>query len=155
MNMPWKSSSEVSTRTRPQMGLLRPDFEDMVDRFFGVTRNGGAQLDWAPSVDLKEDEKEITLTCDVPGVDPKAIDISISGQTLTVKGERKSERVEDKANYYFAERTFGSFLRTIELPQPIDSEHVVAEQKDGVLTIKLKKVQSAVTKKIPIAVGRA
>ncbi len=150
MNIQFKSNPEYLPRIIPQNSLLRSNLDELVDRFFSGGRSIMPSAEWLPSLDLKEDDKEVTVLCDLPGVDPKALDISLSGRTLTIRGERRSEKVDDKDNYYFAERTFGSFVRAIDLPQPIDAEHMFAEHKDGVLTIKLRKIQSAVTKKIPV-----
>jgi HSP20 family protein len=70
---------------------------------------------------------------------------------VVIKGEKKSERVEDTEDYYLNERSFGSFVRSVEMPDAIDSDSIKAEQKDGVLTIQLKKRPGAGQKKIPVA----
>ncbi len=107
---------------------------------------------FSPSVDISETEKEIVISAELPGMEDKDIDVSLSKDTLTIKGEKKEEKEEKAKSYYRMERSFGSFCRTIPLPAEIDSDKVEAEFKKGVLTIKLPKTPEAIkeTKKIQI-----
>lgn len=96
---------------------------------------------WAPKVDIKEDEKEFVVFADIPGVDPNEIDIEMDGNTLTVKGEKKTAHEEKSKNYYRLERTTGKFYRQFTLPESVDSEKISAKTKNGVLAIHLPKAQ--------------
>ncbi len=157
--IPSKRNRELSSGISfPELNTLRSEMDNLFNQFFRGTRLQGAGFgrkgEWLPAVDVKDNEKEITVKCEVPGVNAKDIDVSLKGDLLTIKGEKKTENIEDTDDYYAAERSFGSFLRTIQLPESVDSDNIKAEQKDGVLTIQLKKRPGAGQKKIPIADGR-
>ena len=103
-----------------------------------------------PAIDVSETDTEVVVRAEVAGVDPRGIDVSLSGQTLTIGGEKKESTETQGENWYRSERRFGSFRRTLQLPAPVDTEKVSAEHKNGVLTVRLKKLQSALPKRIPV-----
>ena len=94
---------------------------------------------WAPKVDIKEEANEFIVFADIPGVDPKDIQIDMDGNTLTVKGEKKLFKEEKEKNYYRQERTSGKFYRQFTLPETIDADKITAKAKQGVLAIHLPK----------------
>jgi len=96
-----------------------------------------------PSIDVRENEKEITVSAELPGMDDKDIDVLLSGDTLTIKGEKKEEKEEKEENYYRMERRYGSFQRVIPLPVKIDTKKVDASFKKGILEVKLPKAAQA------------
>ncbi len=100
-----------------------------------------AEESWAPKVDIKEEDTQFVVFADIPGVDPKDIHIDMEGNTLTVKGEKKSIREEKDKNYYRQERTAGKFLRQFTLPETIDGNKITAKAKQGVLSIYLPKAK--------------
>jgi HSP20 family protein len=108
---------------------------------------------FAPPVDVYEDEHNVTLKIEVPGIDEKDIDVRIENHTLTVHGERKFEKEEKEENYRRVERQYGSFTRTFSLPNTIDQESVQADYDKGVLKIKLAKKAEAKPKQIKVNVG--
>jgi HSP20 family protein len=108
---------------------------------------------FAPPVDVYEDEHNITLKIEVPGIDEKDIDVRIENNTLTVHGERKFEKEEKEENYRRVERQYGSFTRTFNLPSTVDHENVQADYEKGVLKIKLAKKAEAKPKQIKVNVG--
>jgi HSP20 family protein len=108
---------------------------------------------FAPPVDVYEDEHNVTLKIEVPGIDEKDIDVRIENNTLTVHGERKFEKEEKEENYRRVERQYGSFTRTFTLPQTVDQESVQADYDKGVLKIKLQKKGEAKPKQIKVNVG--
>jgi HSP20 family protein len=108
---------------------------------------------FAPAVDVYEDEHNVTLKVEVPGIDEKDIDIRLENNTLTVHGERKIEKEEKEENYRRVERQYGSFTRTFTLPPTVDSEHVSANYDKGVLSITLPKKAEAKPKQIKVNVG--
>ena len=108
---------------------------------------------FAPAVDVYEDEHNITLKIEVPGIDEKDIDVQIENNTLTVHGERKFEKEEKEENYRRVERQYGSFTRSFTLPNTVDPENVQANYDKGVLKIKLAKKAEAKPKQIKVNVG--
>src|SRR5271165_2024051 len=110
---------------------------------------------FAPLVDIYEDEHNITLKIEVPGIDEKDIDVRVENNTLTVHGERKIEKEEKEENYRRVERQYGSFTRTFTLPTTVDSEKVSATYDKGVLKISLPKKAEAKPKQIKVNIGGA
>src|ERR1700726_3988140 len=110
---------------------------------------------FAPPVDIYEDEHNITLKLEVPGIDEKDIDVRIENNTLTVHGERKIEKEEKEENYRRVERQYGSFTRTFNLPPTVDAEKVQADYDKGVLNITLPKKAEAKPKQIKVNVGQS
>src|SRR2546429_4485870 len=108
---------------------------------------------FAPAVDTYEDEHNITLKIEVPGIDEKDIDVRIEGNTLTVHGERKIEKEEKEENYRRVERQYGSFTRSFTLPSSVDTGQVNAHHDNGVLKISLAKKAEAKPKQIKVNVG--
>jgi len=108
---------------------------------------------FAPPVDIYEDEHNIALKLEVPGIDEKDIDVRIEGNTLTVHGERKIEKDEKEENFRRVERQYGSFTRSFTLPSSVDSGQVSANYDNGVLKIKLAKKAEAKPKQIKVSVG--
>ncbi len=108
---------------------------------------------FAPAVDVYEDEHNVLLKIEVPGIDEKDIDIRIENNTLTVHGERKFEKEEKEENFRRVERSYGSFTRSFTLPNTVDHENVTADYDKGVLKIKLAKKAEAKPKQIKISVG--
>jgi HSP20 family protein len=132
--------------------------EGLFDRFFGDpwglswSRNGDP---WTPALDITEDEKEITFRAEIPGVVAKDVNVSVLGNTLTIAGQ-KEETAEDKdENFCMSERHFGSFRRTVNLPEGVDAEKITAVQSDGVLTIKIPRLKTATPKHVPVRSGKA
>src|SRR5467141_1887844 len=108
---------------------------------------------FAPPVDIYEDEHNITLKLEVPGIDEKDIDVRIENNTLTVHGERKTEKEEKEENFRRVERQYGSFTRSFTLPTTVDPEQVSATYDKGVLKITLAKKAEAKPKQIKVNVG--
>src|ERR1700736_2026033 len=108
---------------------------------------------FAPLVDIYEDEHNITLKIEVPGIDEKDIDVRIENNTLTVHGERKIEKEEKEENFRRVERQYGSFTRSFTLPSSVDSGQVSADYHNGVLKIALPKKAEAKPKQIKANVG--
>src|SRR6266481_4661218 len=132
--------------------------QDRMNRLFRETQ-GNSQDEslisssFAPAVDVYEDEHNVTLKIEVPGIDEKDIDVRIENNTLTVHGERKIEKEEKEENYRRIERQYGSFTRTFTLPTTVDTESVSANYEKGVLKVKLAKKAEAKPKQIKVNVG--
>lgn len=121
-------------------------FEDFVRR--PVVESG--QGVWLPVMDISETEDRITVRLDLPGVEKEDVTISITGDILCVKGEKKQEKEVQGENFHRIERTYGSFYRSIELPNRVSADKVVARFKNGVLTIELPKAEEVKPKAIEI-----
>jgi HSP20 family protein len=105
---------------------------------------------WAPAVDIKEEPTRFVLFADIPGVDPKNIEISMENGILTIKGERAEIHTEEKEGYTRVERSKGSFYRRFVLPDTADADKIRAEGKQGVLRIIIPKREKAAAKKIKV-----
>ena len=109
---------------------------------------------WAPPVDIFENENNIVLKAELPGVEPKDVEVRVEDNTLYLKGERKFEKETKEENYHRIERAYGSFARSFSLPSSIDAEKVAADYKDGLLTLTLPKREEAKPKTIKINVSK-
>ena len=109
---------------------------------------------FAPPVDVYEDEHHISLKIEVPGIDEKDINVSIENNTLTVRGERRFEKDEKEENFHRVERMYGSFTRSFTLPNTVDPEQVSAHYEKGVLKIRLAKKAEAKPKLIKVHVEK-
>jgi len=135
---PWSDRRELDP-----FRAFRTQMDSLFEDWFG--RSMGGML--APRVDVSDTDKETTLTVELPGVSEKDIDVSLVGDQLTIKGEKKSE-FEDKKDeegriYHRVERSYGAFQRTMTIPYKVDPDQVAAEFKDGVLKITLPKPADA------------
>jgi len=108
---------------------------------------------FVPPVDIYEDEHNITLKMEVPGIDEKDIQITLENNTLTVRGERKFEKDEKEENFHRIERRYGSFTRSFSLPNTVDTENVTANYNNGILTVQLAKRAEAKPKQIKVGTG--
>jgi HSP20 family protein len=108
---------------------------------------------FAPPVDVYEDEHNITLKIEVPGIDEKDIDVRIENSVLTVHGERKFEKEEKEENFHRVERQYGSFTRSFTLPSTVDPDQIRANYDKGILRISLAKKAEAKPKQIKVNVG--
>ncbi len=131
----------------PGFGSLQREMDKFFEDFF---RRSGLQARWGPAVDVVEKAGSVIVRAELPGVEPEDVDISVSGNTLTIKGEKKEEKEEKGKSYYRVERSYGSFCRTINLPDGVVADKAKADYKDGVLQITLPRSEKLRTKKIPI-----
>lgn len=108
-----------------------------------------------PKLDVSETEKEVEISTELPGVKMEDIDISVSENILTIKGEKSAETKKEDKDYHLLERSYGSFLRSIPLSFVVDAKDVKADFVDGVLTMKIKKPAEVASKKQKIKISRA
>jgi len=106
---------------------------------------------WAPEVDIRETDKEITITADLPGMKLEDIDVSVDENQLVIKGERKLEKKEEEKDYVRVERSYGSFYRSFSIGIPVKEDQIKASYKDGVLKIVVPKAEAKKPKKIAIS----
>ena len=126
-------------------------FEDTVNRLF---TDAASTRPWSPSVDITENENELILMADVPGIKMEDIDLKVEDGTLSFSGKREFEKEETVGGYHRMERGYGTFHRAFTLPDSVDVEHVSAKYTDGVLTVKLPKKELAKPRSIKVAVGK-
>ena len=134
---------------------VRSEMARLMDTFlFGVPQRGDfwEEAEWLPAVDVAETKNEVVVNVEIPGMAPKEFDISLKGGTLTIKGDKKQERVEGEENYHLVERRHGTFTRSILLPQEVESEKISAAYKNGVLTVTVPKSEGSKRKEIKIKV---
>lgn len=105
---------------------------------------------WRPAVDIKEEQNRFVILADLPGVDPKDIEITMENGMLTIRGERKSETEEEREGFHRVERVRGTFYRRFSLPDTADADRIEAHGKDGVLEISLPKHEKVQPRKISV-----
>lgn len=125
------------------------------ERVFGAGADGDhsriVTSQWAPAVDIKEEGNRFVLIADVPGVDPKAIEITMENGVLTIKGERKREDSEEGNGYKRVERTVGTFYRRFSLPESADAQRITASGKNGVLEVSIPKQEKLQPRRISVS----
>jgi HSP20 family protein len=148
----WKPFRELAPfrefeRVRRQMDRLWDSFLEG-----GLRRRSEEEVEWLPSLDVAETKNELVVKAEVPGMDPKDIDISLSDGVLTIRGEKRQEKEEKEADYHLVERSYGSFTRSVQLPREVQSDKISASYKNGILKIALPKSEEAKKKEIKIKI---
>lgn len=141
------------TRRTPNRTLrdLQHEVDSIFDRFFGGDRgDSSTSAVWAPRTDLAETDEAYRMQVDVPGMSKDDININLQNNTLTISGERSSERKEESEEYVRVERAFGNFHRTFTLPDAVDQENIEATYDDGVLTVDIPKTEESTRRQIEI-----
>lgn len=126
---------------------------DLFDRFFADTYPLpvlNEKNEWVPAFDIKENEKEYVVIAELPGIDTKDLDVTLSDGVLTVKGEKRQEHEEKRGDYHRIERRYGSFQRNFRLPGKVKTDAIDANYKDGILRLILPKTEESETKKIEV-----
>jgi len=134
---------------QPMISFQR-EMSRLMDTFFGPGEFPLMGQGWAPRVDVSETATDVVVKAEVPGLSKDEIKVTVSGNMLTISGEKKDEREEAKANYTLVERRYGRFCRSITLPSGIDPDKAQADFRDGVLSITLPKTEETRAKKIPV-----
>ncbi|HEB67083.1 MAG TPA: Hsp20/alpha crystallin family protein [Gammaproteobacteria bacterium] len=138
--------------TYEPMNILNQLRREM-DRLFETEQPSSGMVtaaDWVPAVDIRETDKAFIITADVPGVDPKDIEVNMENGVLTIRGERKEEKEEEKEGYKRIERVRGTFYRRFTLPDTADAEKISAKSKNGVLEITIPKQEKVQPRKIEV-----
>lgn len=149
--IPWRWGNRGVSTGREAEGYPVDAFQREMNRLFedffkgfGVrpaAEDMGSLVGFSPQVNMTEDEKSIQVSAELPGLDEKDIEISLTKDSLTIKGEKKEEAEHKDRETYFMERSFGSFTRVIPIPKDVDTEKSEASFKKGVLTISLPKLE--------------
>src|SRR3954452_213020 len=146
----WEPAREISS--------LQSEMNRLFNTFFDTPTsggNGGAARRWMPAMDLVETDEHFVLRADLPGLTEGDVNIEVEDNVLTVSGERKAEHETTKEGYHRVERAFGSFSRSLTLPEGVDAEAVTASFDRGVLEIRVPKPEQRKPRKVSIGVGDA
>ena len=139
--VPWKRTESE----RPLLALQR-EMNSLFDDFFGrdlLPEPFRGMGGWRPALDLSETENAVVVKVELPGIEPKQVDVSLVGNVLRVSGEKKAEKEEKTRSFHRVERSYGAFERSVALPCDVNADKVDARFKDGVLTVELPKVAEA------------
>ena len=150
--IPWR------VRNRESFPMTFPSdfqrgFEDLINRFFGNERllpDFGRTF--TPAIDMTDTDEAFVMEAEIPGIDPKDLDISLTGDVLTIKGEKKEEKEDKKKGVHRVERTFGNFSRSFQLPCEVQEDKIEAKFENGVVKLTLPKAEAAKKKSINIEV---
>lgn len=139
---PWRPLRELSN--------LRREMEDLWGDLVGEKEFLPMRGEWMPALDISETKDSLIIKAEVPGIEPKDIDISLSGDLLTIKGEKKQKTEEKKESFHRIETRYGAFSRTIRVPVSVNSDKIEASYDKGVLKIVLPKKEEIKAKQIEI-----
>jgi HSP20 family protein len=139
-----------------EMSLLQNHMNRLFDTALqGWPGDSNGTTQWTPSADIYEAENELVVNLDLPGVDPKMVDIRVENNILSIRGERQFEDKQNKENFHRVERSYGPFARSFTLSTAVDADKIRANYKSGVLSITLPKAEAAKPKRIQIAATAA
>jgi HSP20 family protein len=142
---PWRPFGELSS--------LRREMDRLWDGFFGERPLARVwEREWIPSLDVSETKENFVVKAEVPGIDAKDINISLTGDVLTIKGEKKHEKEEKEEDYHLVERGYGVFSRSVRLPAEVESAKIKASYKNGILKVTLPKSEKVKAKEVKIKV---
>ena len=144
----WEPAAELNT-IQNEMNRLFNSLFDVPTRSTG----GDAARRWIPAMDLVETSDHYVLRADLPGLSEKDVNIELESNVLTISGERKAERTEEKGGYHRVERAYGSFSRSLTLPEGVNPEAVQAKFDRGVLEVSIPKPEQIKPRKVTISVG--
>jgi len=132
------------------MSLVRYEPWSLFDQLRREMDTSLATSDWVPAVDIKENDDHFTIVADIPGVAPEDIEVQMENGVLTIKGERETEKTEEKDDFKRIERSFGSFYRRFSLPESANPETIEAKSNNGVLEITIGKQEKSEPRKISV-----
>ena len=139
-----------------EMSLLQNHMNRLFDTALqGWPGDSNGTTQWTPVADIYESENELVVNLDLPGVDPKMVDIRVENNILSIRGERQFEDKQNKENFHRVERSYGPFARSFTLSTAVDADKIRANYKSGVLSITLPKAEAAKPKRIQIAATAA
>lgn len=135
-----------------EMTTMRDLMDRAIDEaFFDTPRLWSRQMEGFPlALDVAEDQESYMVKASIPGVDPNDVEVTLTDNVLTIKGEVKEEKNIEEKNYHLRERRFGSFTRSVTLPLSVDADKVEATHENGVLTLRLPKTEAVKPKKISV-----
>jgi len=150
--VPWRERSRPATRheergpfapVHRELDAFRREVDRVFDQFFTGLWPDSRPYVLSPSIDIREEDKQIVVTAEVPGLDEKDLELTVAGDVLTIRGEKKAETENRDSDSYYLERQFGSFSGSVQLPYEVGDEAVDATYAKGVLTVRLPKPTDA------------
>jgi len=144
-------------RWNPRSTMFRNPMSRLIDEAFTeflapmASTDDALGTDWVPPVDIREEQDKLVFVAEMPGLDRDAVEITLENQVLTLRGERRFERDEEKDSYHRIERAYGSFSRSFRLPTNVDTGAAKAAFDNGILTIELPKSEEARPRKLEIS----
>lgn len=156
--IPWRSKQkEAAGRGESPLAAFRTEMDRLLGAYVREPLSSfewpfGGSAPWTPAIDVSEDETQVTVRAEVPGVDPKDVDVTVSGNQLVISGEKKESTERSGKDFHVSESRYGSFRRVVPLPGAVDAGQVEARCADGVLTVSLKKTQAVAAKRIEVKV---
>lgn len=145
--IPYVRRSEVPSRIWPETSTF---FEEFFNDFPMISSAAKSGDRWLPAVDILEKDGSLILRAEVPGVNEKDIDLKLEGNVLTLKGEKKLEREEERNNFHRMESYYGSFSRSFTLPDSVDRDHIKADYKNGILVVTIPQKPEVQPREIPV-----
>ena len=136
-----------------ELDSLQGDMNRLFDRFFDGRAGNGAGRRWIPAMDLVENDDQLVLRADLPGMTEKDIEIEVKDNVLTLSGERRSESEKKGEGFHRVERSFGRFQRSLTLPRGVPADSVEAEFENGVLEVRVPKPEEAKPTRVQIGKG--
>mgnify|MGYP001182371863 CR=1 FL=1 len=153
--VPVKRHADPFGAMRDEVNRMFERFENGWGRWPDVFSRGVGRDVLVPEIDVHDNGKQLTIETDLPGVEEKDVSITVANGMLTIKGERRSDREEKKENYYLAERSYGTFERSLRLPDTIDDSKIEARFDKGVLRVVAQKKPEAVKAERRIEIKKA
>jgi len=155
--IPWKNKTSEGTGA-PSLAEFRSEVSKLFDSFLRepvgtLSETINAWNRWGPALDVSQTDTTVTVHAELPGVDPNEIEVTVTGDRLTIAGEKKEASERTDQDVFHREMKYGSFSRTIQLPTTVDANEVSADYANGVLTVSLKKTPNSAARKIPISTG--
>ena len=131
------------------------EMDRLLNNFFTpeTAKAADREYHWMPRVDIDENDNQIVIHADLPGIDKKEVKVSVEDDVLTISGERKEEKKEEGRDYHRLERRFGAFHRSFSLPGNVNADNIVADYKAGVLTVRLTKTEESKPREIEVKIS--
>jgi HSP20 family protein len=131
---------------------MRESMDRLFEDFFSRRPRQSGPLVWQPAVEIAETDTEVVVKAELPGIDPKHVEVNVTGDTLTIKGEAKAEQEEKRRNYYRRELRYGAFQRAIALPIEVKGDEAKATFRHGILEVKVPKAERVRPKSVKVEV---
>jgi HSP20 family protein len=131
---------------------MRESMDRLFEDFFSRRPRQSGPLVWQPAVEISETDAEVVVKAELPGIDPKHVEVNVTGDTLTIKGEAKAEQEEKRRNYYRRELRYGAFQRAIALPIEVKGDEAKATFRHGILEIRVPKAERVRPKSVKVEV---
>lgn len=148
--IPWRNKQPERELMEPPIAALRGEVGRLFDAFLHEPFEFGSEGQFLPAVDIEERDNDVIVRAELPGIEPKDLDVSISGNQLILSGEKKERHEEKQKGFFRSEIQFGSFRRVVPLPEGVDPDKVDAHFSNGMLTLNLTKTPASAPKRIPV-----